>query len=336
MGQVIVIAEAGVNHNGSVKMAYELVDAAAEAGADIVKFQTAKLGSLVSRYAPMAEYQECNLGEKKSQKEMLADILLSYEDFILLEKYCRKRNILFLSTPFDVESVRFLEPLVPFWKIPSGEITNFPYLVEVARTKKKVVLSTGMCTISEIENACDVLREYGTTEISLLHCTTEYPAPMMSVNLRAMKTLENRFGVPCGYSDHTLGDEVALASVALGAKIIEKHITIDKNLPGPDHKASMEPDKFREMVTKIRNLEMALGDGIKAPTTSELKNRDVVRKSIVAARNIMKGECFSSDNITTKRPGNGISPMLWERVIGMRANRDYLEDELIQMDALIN
>lgn len=331
MGETLIIAEAGVNHNGSFEMAKQLVDRAKEAGADFVKFQTAKLESLVSKHAEMAEYQKKNTGQKTSQKDMLSKLLLPYEDFIKLSEYCKSSGIGFLSTPFDIESIYFLKDLVPFWKVPSGEITNYPYLIEIAKTNMPVVLSTGMCEISEIDDAVALLKENGTTELTLLHCNTQYPTPYEDVNLHAMETLKNRYGLKVGYSDHTQGIEVPIAAVALGATIIEKHFTLDHTLPGPDHKASLEPQELKEMVRSIRNIESALGSSEKKVSLSERNNIAVARKSIVASRRINRGEILNSDNLTTKRPGTGISPMQWNQIVGTRAVRDFEEDELIEI-----
>lgn len=329
--KVLIIAEIGVNHNGDFERAKKMIEIAKECGADIVKFQTAKLDSLVSKSAAMAEYQKKNIGEEKSQKEMLRKLLLSFEEFEKLAAYCREIGICFLSTPFDIESVHFLDSMQEIWKIPSGEITNYPYLVEIAKTKKKVILSTGMSTMEEIRQALQVLTENGTTDITLLHCTTDYPAAMEDVNLNAMVTLKKEFGYPAGYSDHTKGIEVSIAAAAMGAVVIEKHFTLDKNLPGPDHKASLEPDELKALVCTVRNVEQAMGSFQKEPTEAELKNRQVARKSIVAAKAIKAGELFDTHNLTTKRPGNGISPMLWKEIIGTAAKRDFEEDELIEI-----
>ncbi len=331
MNKVLIIAEAGVNHNGSLDIAKKLVEVAKDAGADIVKFQTAKLDSLVSKSAHMADYQKKNTGVEISQKDMLSKLLLNFDDFIKLSQYCKDIGILFLSTPFDIESIRFLSDLQNIWKIPSGEITNYPYLVEIGKTRKKVILSTGMAEMNEIHAAIDVLEKNGTTDITLLHCTTEYPAPIENVNLNVMKTMRTSFGYPVGYSDHTQGIEVDLAAVALGATIIEKHFTLDRNLPGPDHKASLEPDELKAMVDGIRKIELALGSNEKKPSEAELKNRLVARKSIVAKTSIKAGEILTDNNITTKRPGSGINPMMWNDVIGSRAIRDFEEDELIEL-----
>ena len=327
--RILIIAEAGVNHNGSMELAKKLVDTAKECGADIVKFQTAKLSSLVSKSAPMAEYQKENTGKEESQKAMLSKLLLPFEDYKVLADYCREVGIKFLSTPFDVESIDFLDPLLDIWKVPSGEITNYPYLVKIAKTGKDIILSTGMCVMTEVEDAVKVLRDNGAGKITILHCTTNYPTPMEDVNLKAMLTLKERFGCDVGYSDHTRGIEVPIAAAALGATVLEKHFTLDRNMEGPDHKASLEPDELRDMVLAVRNIEKALGDGVKEPTEVELKNRLVARKSIIAARDIKKGEVFTEDNLTTKRPGSGISPMKWNEVIGRKAGRDYEEDEMI-------
>ncbi|WP_022761347.1 N-acetylneuraminate synthase [Butyrivibrio sp. AD3002] len=329
--KVLIIAEAGVNHNGSLELAKKLVDTAKECGADIVKFQTAKLSSLVSKSAPMAEYQKNNIGKEESQKDMLSKLLLPFDDFITLANYCKEVGIKFLSTPFDIESIRFLDPLLDIWKIPSGEITNYPYLVEIAKTNKDMILSTGMCTMDEVADAVKVLEENGTGKLTILHCTTNYPTPMKDVNLKAMLALKEKFGCDVGYSDHTQGIEVPIAAAALGATVLEKHFTLDRNMEGPDHKASLEPDELRQMVLSVRNIEMALGDGNKQPTEAELKNRLVARKSIIAAKEIKAGDIFSEDNLTTKRPGSGISPMRWNEVIGQKAKRDFKEDELIEL-----
>ncbi len=327
--KTIIIAEAGVNHNGSVELAYRLVDAAKAAGADCVKFQTFNTEKLVSRYANKADYQKKTTGDS-SQQDMLKKLELSYEQFRDICAYCNKINICFLSTPFDIDSISFLKTLdMPFWKIPSGEVNNLPYLIEIAKTRKPVVMSTGMCDINEIDEAIKVLKEYGTNNIKLLHCNTEYPTPFEDVNLYAMKTIKDRFGVDVGYSDHTKGIEVPIAAVAMGATIIEKHFTIDRNMDGPDHKASLEPDEFKTMVQSIRNIEMALGSAIKKPSPSERRNIAVARKSIVAKKTIKKGEILSEDNLTVKRPGDGISPMKWFEVLGTRAVKDFQEDELI-------
>ncbi len=332
MQKTLVIAEAGVNHNGSLEIAKQLVLTAKKCGADIVKFQTARLDSLVSRYAGMAEYQKTNIGAEMSQRQMLEKLLLTYDDFAELSAFCRDIGIRFLSTPFDLDSIGFLESLgCDMWKIPSGEITNLPYLERIAATHKRIILSTGMCTMEDVRSALDVLRRNGAGEVSLLHCTTQYPAPFGEVNLKAMLTLRSEFKCQVGYSDHTRGIEIPIAAVAMGAAIIEKHFTLDRTMEGPDHKASLEPEALRSMICAIRNVERALGTGEKIPTASELPNKVVARKSIVAAVSIKKGEILTAENLTTKRPGNGISPMKWHDVLGMKAVRDFEEDELIEL-----
>ena len=278
------------------------------------------------------EYQKENIGKVKSQKEMLLELTLSKDEFRSLSEYCIEQNIKFLSTPFDIDSIYFLNELgCDIWKIPSGEITNYPYLVEIAKTGKPIILSTGMCELAEVEAALTLLKENGAGEVSLLHCTTEYPTPYEDVNLKAMQTLKDKFGLMVGYSDHTKGIEVPIAAVAMGATIIEKHFTLDKNMEGPDHKASLEPDELKAMVDSIRNIEKALGNGVKKPANSEIKNIAIARKSIVAKSDIAEGEIFTEDNITTKRPGNGISPMKWNDVLGTKAIRAFGEDELIEI-----
>ena len=332
MDKVFIIAEAGVNHNGSFNIAKELVDTAKTAGVDAIKFQTFKAQNLVSKNADKANYQKANTGNSDKQIDMLKKLELSFEEFSSLKKYCDHLGIMFLSTPFDLESLEFLSTLdIPLFKIPSGEITNLPYLIKIAQTKKDVILSTGMCEIEEIREAIEVLKKYGTENISLLHCTTEYPTPFDEVNLNAMLTLKQTFNLNIGYSDHTQGIEVPVAAVAMGATIIEKHFTLDKNMDGPDHKASLNPQELMDMVSAIRNIEMAMGNGKKKPTKSEINNKKIARKSIVAVRNIKIGEVFTEDNITIKRPGDGISPMKWFDVLGKSASRDFQEDELIEI-----
>lgn len=328
---VYVIAEVGVNHNGSFELACKLVDVAKAAGADCIKFQTFKSKNLVSRNAQKAEYQKKTTGEG-SQVDMLKALELSFDEFRDLKAYCDSVGIAFLSTPFDFDSIQFLNSIdMPFWKIPSGEITDYPYLVALARTGKPIVLSTGMSDMDDIAAAIRVLRENGAADIKLLHCNTEYPTPFEDVNLRAMMTMRNAFGLEVGYSDHTKGIEVPVAAVAMGATIIEKHITLDRNMEGPDHRASLEPDELTAMITGIRNIEKALGDGNKKPSPSEKKNISVARKSIVAKCRIRKGELFTENNITVKRPGTGISPMKWSSIVGTKATRDFEEDELIEV-----
>ena len=328
---VYIIAEAGVNHNGSFELACKLVDAAKMAGADCIKFQTFKAESLVARNAKKADYQRGTTGDG-SQIDMLRELELSFGDFTKLKEYCDFVGITFLSTPFDIESINFLDSLdMPFWKIPSGEITNYPYLVALARTGKPLVMSTGMCEMNEIEDAISVLKQNGAKNIKLLHCNTEYPTPYEDANLNAMKAMREAFDLEVGYSDHTKGIEVPIAAVALGASIIEKHFTLDRNMEGPDHKASLEPNELAAMVSGIRHIEKALGSGDKTPSLSERKNIDIVRKSIVAKTEIKAGELFSEENITVKRPGTGVSPMRWLEVLGTLATRDYEIDELIEL-----
>lgn len=327
-----IIAEAGVNHNGSLELAKELALKAKLCGADVVKYQTAKLDSLVSKHAQMAEYQKNNIGKEESQKDMLAKLLLSYEDFRALKAYCDEIGIAFLSTPFDLESIDFLDVLgCSVWKVPSGEITNLPYLERIAQTQKPVILSTGMSTMQEVRDAVDVLRRNSKQDITLLHCTTQYPTPYEAVNLRAMQTLQTEFQCKVGYSDHTPGIEVPIAAVAMGATVIEKHFTLDRNMEGPDHKASLEPDELAAMVRAIRHVERAMGTGEKKPADCEVANQAVARKSIVAACAIRKGEVLTAQNLTTKRPGSGVSPMRWYEVLGTKAVRDFQEDELIEV-----
>lgn len=332
MKRTLIIAEAGVNHNGSIVTAKRLAQIAKECGADIVKYQTANLDSLVSESAQMADYQKQNTGKKTSQKEMLKKLLLTKDEFVELSAYCGEIGIGFLSTPFDIDSIIFLEGLgCERWKVPSGEITNLPYLVRIAETGKPIILSTGMSTLDEVSAAYDLLKKNGAGEITLLHCTTEYPAPLADVNLRAMQTLQKVFGCPVGYSDHTQGIEISLAAAAMGASVIEKHFTLNRNMEGPDHKASLEPEELKALVTSIRNIETALGNGEKKPMQSELGNIAVARKSIIAAHDIKKGELLDESNLTTKRPGNGISPMKWYEILGTAAVKDFKEDELIEV-----
>lgn len=332
---VIIIAEAGVNHNGNFDLAKKLVDKAKEAGADYVKFQTAVPELVISSFAQKAEYQKTTTGEDENQLEMCRKIHLPLEDYRPLKEYCDRKKINFLSTPFDLVSINLLNKLnMDFFKIPSGEITNKPYLIEIATKNKPVIMSTGMASITEIKDAINILTDNGVNieDIILLHCNTEYPTPMEDVNLKAMLHIKNEFGVKVGYSDHTNGIEVPIAAVALGAVVIEKHFTLDKNMPGPDHKASLEPDELKAMIMAIRNIEKAIaGSGIKEPSHSEIKNKDIARKSVVASKDILKGEIFSKENIAVKRPGNGISPMRWEEIIGLIAKRDFKEDELIEI-----
>lgn len=327
---VCIIAEAGVNHNGSIDTAKRMIDVAAEAGVDYIKFQTFKAEKLVVEKAQQAEYQKKNTGKTESQLDMLKKLELTQDDFTELKEYCGKKKVGFISTPFDFESIDFLETLdMDLWKVPSGEVTNYPYLVKIAKTHRPVVMSTGMCDIDEIREAVKVLRDNGCGELTLLHCNTMYPTPFEDVNLKAMETLKREFDVPVGYSDHTLGIEVPVAAVAMGARVIEKHFTLDKNMEGPDHKASIDPVELKQMVSAVRNVEKALGDGDKHVTDSERANKTVARKSIVAATDIKAGEVFTEANLTVKRPGTGISPMRWPEVLGKKADRDYKKDELI-------
>ncbi|MEF9918813.1 MAG: N-acetylneuraminate synthase [Eubacterium sp.] len=328
---VVIIAEAGVNHNGSLALAKKMVLMGKKAGVDAVKFQTFKSEKVVSVFAKKADYQiENTQNNQENQLEMVKKLELSNDAFFELQTYCQEIGIQFLSTPFDLESIVFLNQLeMPFWKIPSGEITNYPYLVKIAETHKDIVMSTGMCTMKEIEEAINVLEANGSGKISLLHCNTEYPTPMEDVNLRAMQTLKETFNVSVGYSDHTKGIEVPIAAVAMGAEIIEKHFTLDCSMEGPDHKASLEPEALMQMVQAIRNIEKAMGSGKKEPSPSEKKNIPIARKSIVANCDIEKGTVFTVENLTTKRPGNGISPMKWNAILGQKATRHFKEDELI-------
>ncbi len=329
---VLIIAEAGVNHNGNIDIAKSLVDAAIDAKADVVKFQTFSADKLVTLSAPKVAYQKDQNNINESQFAMLKKLELTQEMHQELFDYCEKRNIKFLSTGFDIQSIDLLVNLGQnFFKIASGEITNFPYLRHIGRLKKPVIISTGMSNLEEVAKAIDVLEQHGTPKdlITALHCTSAYPAPFSEINLRAMVTIKEELGVAIGYSDHTLGTEASIAAVAIGATVIEKHFTLDRNLPGPDHKASLEPSELTKMVSAIRNIEMALGDGIKRAMPSELENRQISRKSLVASKNITAGELFTELNIVAKRPGTGISPMKWDRILGISANRNYKVDEFI-------
>ncbi|MCG3771117.1 MAG: N,N'-diacetyllegionaminic acid synthase [Nitrosomonadaceae bacterium] len=357
--RTFLIAEAGVNHNGDLSLAKKLIDAAADVGADAVKFQTFRAEQVVSRHAPKAEYQARITGQFESQLEMLRKLELSEADHGEMMAHAKARGIMFLSTPFDVPSLDLLTKQfgLQIIKIPSGEITNAPFLLAIARAAKRVIVSTGMSTLAEVEAALSVLA-FGFTSaatvtprredfeqafasdagqqalrerVTVLHCTTEYPAPFSEVNLRAMDTLATAFGLPVGYSDHTLGIHIALAAVARGARVIEKHITLDRNLPGPDHKASLEPDELRELVCQIREIEQALGDGIKRPAASEWKNRNVARRSLVAARAIQAGEVFAAESLTCKRPGAGVSPFEYWEILGQAASRSYNVDEALDV-----
>jgi N-acetylneuraminate synthase len=335
MNKVIIIAEAGVNHNGDINLAKKLIDVAADAGADYVKFQTFKAESLVSKSAKKADYQiENTQDSSESQLQMLKKLELSHDQHQELINYCKQKSISFFSTAFDLESLSYLKELgLTKVKIPSGEITNLPYLRKTAELFSEVIISTGMSTMNEVSDALNVFIQSGISKekITILHCNTEYPTPMQDVNLKAMLYIQNECGVNVGYSDHTLGIEVPIAAVALGAKVIEKHFTLDRNLPGPDQLASLEPNELKAMVQSIRNIELAVsGNGIKKPSESEKKNIQIARKSIVASKNIIKGEVFSDKNITTKRPGNGISPMKWDELIGEIAKKDFKADDLIE------
>ena len=332
--KVIIIAEAGVNHNGNYGLAVKMIHEAKRAGADYVKFQTAVPELVISTFAPKAEYQKETTGADESQLDMCRAIHLPLTDYVKLAAICKEEGIGFMSTPFDLVSIDVLEELdMDYWKIPSGEITNLPYLRKIASKHRPVIMSTGMCEMQEIADALAVLEAGGLTrdQITLLHCNTQYPTPFADVNLAAMHTIAATFGTKVGYSDHTRGIEVPIAAVAMGAKVIEKHFTLDCNMEGPDHKASLEPHQLKAMVDAIRNVEEAIGSAEKHATASETPNKEVARKSIVAARAIAKGEVLTEENITVKRPGNGISPMLWDSVIGTKAKRDFIYDELIEL-----
>lgn len=335
MKKVLIIAEAGVNHNGNIQTAKRLIDVAADAKVDYVKFQTFTANKLVTKAATRASYQDRNTKNKDSQYEMLKQLELSHNDHQILIEYAAKKNVQFLSTAFDLDSLDYLKSLgLDLAKIPSGEITDYPYLKKVALLFPEIIMSTGMANLKEIKEAFKVLIDNGAKKenITILHCNTEYPTPMEDVNLRAMLHIQKELGVKIGYSDHTLGIEVPIAAVSLGASVIEKHFTLDRNLPGPDHRASLEPEELRDMVRTIRNIELAIsGTGIKEPSYSELKNKEVARKSIVAIKNVLKGEIFTEDNLGIKRPGNGISPMKWDEIIGKKSIRDFSEDEMIEI-----
>lgn len=332
MSNVYIIAEAGVNHNGDINLAKKLIDEAKKSGADAVKFQTFKAEKLVTKTAMKADYQNKNDKSSQSQYEMLKKLELSYDNFRELLQYCEVVGIDFLSSAFDLESIDFLDNLgMNLFKVPSGEITNLPYLKKIAQTGKQVIISTGMSTYGDIEAALEVLYENNAEDVIVLHCNTEYPTPMGDVNLTAMKSIETAFNVKVGYSDHTIGIEIPVAAVALGALVIEKHFTLDKTMDGPDHKASLNPAELTDMVTAIRNVEMALGHGVKKLSNSEKNNLDIVRKSIVANEDIVEGDVFTEDNLTVKRPGTGLSPMEWENVIGKTATKSFAEDDVITL-----
>ena len=330
--KVFVIAEAGINHNGNIKLAKKMVDAAVNAGADAIKFQTFKSENVISKHAPKAQYQKQTTDPKESQLEMAKKLELKPQAFRVLSNYCKKKGIMFLSTPFDFESIDLLNKLdLQILKIPSGELTNLPYLKKIGALKKKIILSSGMAEIFEIRKALKVLMDEGTAKdnIAILHCNTAYPTPYKDVNLLAMNTIRNVFKVNVGYSDHTIGIEVPIAAVAMGATIIDKHFTLDKTMSGPDQRISLEPKELKAMICAIRNIEHAIGDGIKKPSSSELRNISIARRSLVAAKDIIAGEVFSLDNVTPKRPGTGISPMDLYKIMGKRAKKDFEEDELI-------
>lgn len=332
--KTLIIAEAGVNHNGDIQLAKKLIDTAADAGADYVKFQTFSADRLVTENAAKADYQKLATDSVESQHTMLRKLELTEAMHHELIAHCALRNIGFFSTGFDIESINMLLSMgQEIFKIPSGEITNLPYLRHIGKLGKEIILSTGMSSMDEIESAIFALEKSGTprARITVLHCTTAYPVPMSDVNLRAIESIRSKFEVDVGYSDHTLGIEISLAAVAIGATVIEKHFTLDRTLPGPDHKASLEPIELKSMIDGIRNIEVALGDGIKRPMPSETPNQWVIRQSIVASRKIKKDELFTSDNLGTKRAGRGISPMRWEEVLGKKANRDFHENELIEL-----
>jgi len=324
-----IIAEAGVNHNGDIKLAKKLVDVAKEAGADAVKFQTFKAENVVTENAAMASYQKRNIKKKETQQEMLKEIELDYKDFIRLKKYCDKKKIIFLSTPHSEDAIDFLEDLVPVYKVGSGDLTNLPFLEKIAKKKKPIILSTGMATLSEVKEAVRTIKRAKNNKIILLHCTTNYPCSLEEVNLRAMLTLKKEFNLPVGYSDHTLGILVPVMAVTMGARVLEKHFTLDKHLPGPDHKASLEPDELKEMIKTIRNVEKTLGNGIKKPTRSEEKIKKVARKSIVAKVDIPKGVKITKDMLDIKRPGTGIEPKYLKKIIGRITKKDIFKDEVI-------
>ena len=336
MSKTLIIAEAGVNHNGSIELTKKLVEKAKEAGVDYIKFQTFKASKLVTKAAKQAEYQQKNIGkEGDSQYQMLKKLELSPEEHEVLIDYCRQLGIKFFSTAFDFDSIEYLHSLnLGLWKIPSGEVTNYPFLKRIAAYNEPTILSTGMCDMEDVRAAVNALYKNGLSKenLILLHCNTEYPTPFEDVNLKAMDALRQEFGVEVGYSDHTKGIEVPIAAVALGATVIEKHFTLDRNMEGPDHKASLEPDELKAMVSAIRNIEKAVaGDGTKHVSESEKKNIAIARKSIVATCDIKEGEVFTEQNLTVKRPGNGVSPMRWEEVVGTKAKRDFFEDDLIEI-----
>lgn len=338
MKSTFIIAEAGVNHNGDLNLAFNLVDAAVKAGADAVKFQTFKSELIVSKSVPRAEYQKENMPHvNESQQDMIKKLELKYDDFIAIKEYCDQKNILFLSTTADIPSTDFIDSLVPFFKLGSADLLNYPLLKHIAQKGKPIILSTGMANLGDIERALNVIKKWQPElnsdfpAISVLHCTTNYPCPFDEVNLNAMLTIKDAFKENVGYSDHTLGGEVAIGAVAMGAQIIEKHFTLDRNMPGPDHKASMEPGELKEMISRIRNMENALGNGIKEPNKSEIKISQVARKSIIASCPIKKGAVLSEQNLIVKRPSGGIDPMQWENILGTKAIKDFEKDDFIDI-----
>ncbi|MEK5289173.1 N-acetylneuraminate synthase [Streptococcus sp. FSL R7-0212] len=329
---VYIIAEIGCNHNGDIELAKRMVDVAVECGVDAVKFQTFKADKLISKYAPKAEYQKITTGIEDSQLEMTRRLELSFEEYLELKDYCLAKKVDVFSTPFDFESLDFLISTdMPIYKIPSGEITNLPYLEIIGKLNKKVILSTGMANMEEIHNAVNILVNNGTKDISILHCTTEYPTPFTSINLNVLNTLKKEFpNLKIGYSDHSIGYQVPIAAAALGAEVIEKHFTLDTNMPGPDHKASATPEILSDLVKGIRIVESALGKSEKIPDPVEEKNKIVARKSIVALKEIKKGDTYTTENITVKRPGNGISPMHWYDILGDQAEESFEPDQLVK------
>tara|TARA_B110000285_G_C15136855_1_gene627581 strand:+ start:955 stop:1959 length:1005 start_codon:yes stop_codon:yes gene_type:complete len=334
MKRTLIIAEAGVNHNGDIEIAKKLIDAASEAGADYVKFQTFKAEKLVNKNAEKAEYQKENSGATESQFEMLKKLEIDEEAHLILQNYCKVRNIKFLSTAFDLDSIYLLQKLdIDLFKIPSGEITNYPYIQKIGLQNKPIIISSGMSTLEDIQAALETLIEVGVDKnnVTILHCSTEYPTPFQNVNLTAMNTIKDTFDVKVGYSDHTLGIEIPIAAVAMGATVIEKHFTLDKTMEGPDHKASLEPNELKQMVTSIRNIEKSFGNGEKIPSETEIKNLQVARKSIHAKCDIKIGDIFSDDNLIAKRPGTGVSPMKWKDIIGTTANKNYKADDILEL-----
>lgn len=333
--KVFIIAEAGVNHNGSMKLAKELIDVAVAAKVDAVKFQTFIAENVISKHAEKADYQKTTTGQNESQLEMVKKLQLSFDQFDELKLYCEEKDIMFLSTPFDMQSIDFLKTMqMGLWKVPSGEITNVPYLQKIGSFNEEIIFSTGMSTLGDIENALAILIDAGTQKenITVLHCNTEYPTPMHDVNLKAMLTIKHAFGVNVGYSDHTLGIEVSVAAVAMGARVIEKHFTTSNLLEGPDHKASLEPDELKSLVSSIRNIEKAIGTGIKLPTQSEKKNINIARKSIHLGKDIKKGKVLEFDDLVVKRPGNGIDPKFISEIVGCIAKEDLREDTLLHFN----